>query len=250
MTEIENTGERILPDKETPFMVARHFLAYKFAEQFIEDKVALDAGSGEGYGAHYLARLAEKVLGIDYHSDVVKFAGEKYKSQNLTFRAMDVNHLAFDKNVFDVVCSFQLIEHIRDCEQYLREVRRVLKNGGLFICSTPNKEEMSPGLGNSAGKYHIREFYLKEFSDLLNRHFDKVDIYAVNIGKKLRLFKRLKKLGILRWIPTRYNPITKFYNSITPDNLVISKNKSKETLDFIGLCCKDSYTVQDVSRTF
>jgi 2-polyprenyl-3-methyl-5-hydroxy-6-metoxy-1,4-benzoquinol methylase len=74
MTEIINTGERILLEKETPLMIARHFCAYKFAQAFILGKEVLDIGCGEGYGADFLADFAQEVLGIDYDKVVINYA--------------------------------------------------------------------------------------------------------------------------------------------------------------------------------
>ena len=50
MKEIDNTGERILLEKETPLMISRHFCAYKFARDFVSGKEVLDIGCGEGRG--------------------------------------------------------------------------------------------------------------------------------------------------------------------------------------------------------
>lgn len=46
MIDISNTGERILLDKETPLMIARHFCAYRFARDYVGNKTGLDIGCG------------------------------------------------------------------------------------------------------------------------------------------------------------------------------------------------------------
>lgn len=93
MKEITNTGERILLEKESPLMIARHFCAYKFAKDFVVNKSVLEIGSGKGYGTHYLSGFAKKVIGIDYSGEVVQFAQEKYKNNNLSFLEMDAKNL-------------------------------------------------------------------------------------------------------------------------------------------------------------
>ena len=47
--------------------------------------------------------------------------------------------LPFADQSFDTVLSFDVFEHIPDSDKHLREVRRVLKNGGQYLLQTPNK---------------------------------------------------------------------------------------------------------------
>ncbi len=106
MTGIANTGERILLEKETPLMIARHFCAYKFASQFASQKSILDIGCGEGYGSNLLAHSAKEVLGIDYDPEVIDYARNKYLKENLNFSCLDVENLGSLTQKFDLICSF------------------------------------------------------------------------------------------------------------------------------------------------
>jgi 2-polyprenyl-3-methyl-5-hydroxy-6-metoxy-1,4-benzoquinol methylase len=116
MIEVVNTGERILLEKETPLMIARHFCAYNFAKDFVKGKEVLDIGCGEGYGSSFMAGYAKKVLGIDYNETVIDYARDKYSKPGLNFLVLDINNLDTLDKKFDVICSFQNIEHIRDTE--------------------------------------------------------------------------------------------------------------------------------------
>ena len=78
MIKIENTGERILLEKETPLMIARHFCAYRFAKSLVSGKEVLDMGCGEGYGSDFMAGYAKSVLGSDYDKTVVDYAKNIY----------------------------------------------------------------------------------------------------------------------------------------------------------------------------
>ncbi len=93
MTQIENTGERILLEKETPMMIARHLSAYKFSGDYISGCSVLDVACGEGYGSAYLADFAKSVKAIDYSREAVDYANSKYKKDNLQFAVMDVRNL-------------------------------------------------------------------------------------------------------------------------------------------------------------
>ena len=139
MTQIIDTGERILLDKETPLMIARHFFAYRFARGYCRDKRVLDIGCGEGYGANYLAQSAKAVLGADYNSDAINYAKGKYAKYNLSFSLINFTQPPNLNEKFDVICSFQVIEHIKDVNFFLKNIKAQLDAYGTFICSTPNK---------------------------------------------------------------------------------------------------------------
>jgi len=70
----------------------------------------------------------------------------------------------------DIVTSFETIEHFDRQEEFIVEVRRVLRPDGCFIVSTPDREIYSPP-GTPLNPYHVREFGRTEFLDLLHRHF-------------------------------------------------------------------------------
>ena len=60
---------------------------------------------------------------------------------------MDARRLAFAAKSFDLVYSFHALEHIREPEQALREMRRVLVSGGRYLLGTPNKSRLVGYLG-------------------------------------------------------------------------------------------------------
>lgn len=236
MPDISNTGERILLDKETPLMIARHFCAYKFAKDLVSGKSVLDIGCGEGYGSHYLAGSADKVTGMDYDPAVIGYAEGKYKRGNLTFLAADIKGLGSLGDKFDVVCCFQVIEHLKDAGALLNDVRSVLNPAGIFICSTPNKLDASPGRDKPLNKFHVKEYHLDEFAGLMKSHFGRVDMFGLKRGRALNLHRRLKKTGIFNFLPDRVNPVKRFYAGIHCGNFILTRNNIDTALDFIAVC--------------
>jgi len=238
MIELKDTGERILTEKETPLMISRHFKAYKFAGNFVKDKEVLDIGCVEGYGSFYLAGLARNVLGIDYKPEVINYARYRYQRNNLSFETMDIKDLSLLSRKFDIICSFQVIEHIFDAGCFLKSVTDLLHDNGVFICSTPNRLDASPHSYTPLNKYHVKEYLYLEFISLLNPYFKKVDMSGIKRGARLNFYRRLKKIGIFNFLPENLNPVKKFYASINSDNFVIATDKLDKALDFIAVCKK------------
>lgn len=238
MIEITNSGERILLDKETPLMIARHFSAYQFAKDYVHNKRVLDIGCGEGYGTYYLSGFSKEVMGIDYDGAIIDYAREKYQKENLKFCKMDVKNLNSLNDKFDTICSFQLIEHIQDTKTYLENISNLLKVSGIYICSTPNRKDASPGRDVPFNKFHIKEYLYDEFEELLETVFKKSDIFGLKRGKKLNFYRRLKKIGLFNFLPTRISPVKRFYDQIDCGNFIITKDKLDTALDFIAVCKK------------
>ena len=60
--------------------------------------------------------------------------------------------------------AFEVIEHLEDWRDFLREVRRVLAPRGQFIVSTPNKLYYTESRGaTGANPFHVHEFDFEEF---------------------------------------------------------------------------------------
>ncbi|MGH8872028.1 MAG: class I SAM-dependent methyltransferase [Acidimicrobiia bacterium] len=97
----------------------------------------LDCGCGDGGFTLELARQvgAERVFGVEWDSSRAEAAREK----GIAAVRADLNGpLPFDDQVFDVVHSNQVLEHLYSTDTFLRESRRVLKPGGIVILSTNN----------------------------------------------------------------------------------------------------------------
>jgi SAM-dependent methyltransferase len=105
-----------------------------------------------------------QVVGIDLDEQAVVHAGEKY---GLEFAHGDVCNLPFDDQSFDLIVSFETIEHVDDPIRMLSEFRRVLEPEGRLVISTPNKDEYLIGSG-----FHTREFDPAQFVRLLEEQFE------------------------------------------------------------------------------
>lgn len=238
MRDVPDTGERILLDAETPLMIARHFSAYKFAEDYVSGKNVLDIGCGEGYGTHYLSGFAESITGIDYDKTIVEYAKEKYRRNNLKFYTLDIKNIDSLDSRFEAVCSFQVIEHIQDAGLFLENIKRLLTDDGVFICSTPNRRDASLDSPTPLNKFHLKEYLLDEYRQLLENYFKSADIFGLRRGKKLNFYRRLKKIGVFNFLPQNLDPVKRFYRQINYADFYIASNNLGTALDFIAVCRK------------
>ena len=168
------TGERFIPGTGSQEMYVEHIQRYYFAKQFVDGKVVLDAACGEGYGSYVLSDRASQVHGVDVSEEAITNAKNKYKKDNISFYIESIDNMTSIKDsTIDVIVSFETIEHVSEDIQakFLLEIKRVLKNDGILIMSTPNKAIYSD-LYNFKNDFHIKEFYVEEYKRFLNNYFE------------------------------------------------------------------------------
>jgi len=180
VVDLEFTGEYVVPGKTPYATYQQHIGRYIFAGGFVKDKVVLDVACGTGYGTrHLLTRGAKRVVGIDISVDAINYARKKYSNgEGLDFVHADAANLPFPVLTFDIIVSFETIEHLEDQGKFLAECKRALKSGGLFISSTPNKKISSPYSEKPINPFHIRELYPEEFRHLLRQCFANITLYG------------------------------------------------------------------------
>ena len=185
------TGERFVPWAKESAVAYEHLHRYIWASTLVTDKRVLDLASGEGYGANILARHAAYVCGVDIDEAAVRHAAEKYSKPNLQFLKGSITGVPLaDNQSFDVIVCFEAIEHIEEHDALLREVKRLLKPGGLFVVSTPNKDVSDAG-SEASNPFHVRELTFGEFNSLLTKHFSNVSY----LGQRLHPASSLWPIG-------------------------------------------------------
>ncbi|MDP2673657.1 MAG: methyltransferase domain-containing protein, partial [Dehalococcoidia bacterium] len=172
--EIRDEGERLIPEAAYgSISYAEHIARYHFASQFVRAKRVLDVASGVGYGADLLKRNATRVVAADNSLEAAQYGSKHHANYGPDFLVSDAEALALRGGQFDVVVSFETIEHVPHYDRLLKEVKRVLHKEGLLIISTPNK-----GVYPEGNRFHVNEFALEEFEEVLRRHFSNVTILA------------------------------------------------------------------------
>lgn len=178
--EMAFTGERYVPGASNT-IAYEHLHRYALACDYVAGKAVLDIASGEGYGSALLAKVAERVVGVDVSEEAVTHAKVRYGvHKNLEFHVGSCTDIPAATGTFDVVVSFETIEHIDDYEKMLDEIKRVLKPDGILIISSPNKKTFTDD-PQYKSEYHVHELYLSEFEGLLRSRFKNISL----IGQRL-----------------------------------------------------------------
>lgn len=174
--DLEFTGERFTPECVREIWY-EHYHRYAFSKNLVKDKNVLDAACGEGYGSNLLSQYATKVTGLDIDANTIDHAKKRYQRKNLKFIQASCIKLPFESDSFDIVISFETLEHLEQQKEMLSEFNRILKSNGLLIISTPDKKHYSDATG-FVNEYHVKELYKEEFKSLLDSHWQHQVWYA------------------------------------------------------------------------
>ncbi|MDQ1378979.1 MAG: hypothetical protein QOE15_3152 [Acidimicrobiaceae bacterium] len=163
----------------------------------LEGDRLLDVGCGNGAYTTILGRGFREVHAIDIEPERIKdFQDRRLQSSNLTIRVASVEDLDYPDDYFDMVTAIEVIEHVVDLPQAMREIQRVLRPGGAFMVSCPNRLFPLETHTVDFGKGHVypaRWFpflpYVKPLHRRLStaRNFSRRDLEAAVCNEGLRL---------------------------------------------------------------
>lgn len=225
-----------------------HTERYWFANQFLQDKVVLDCACGTGLGTKVYSQAdAAKIFAYDISDAAVSEARENCHGSAVEFAQASATNLPLKDESVDVYVSFETIEHITDDKAYLAEALRVLRSGGLFVCSTPNRSVTNPGAVLSdapINPFHVREYSESEFLQLLGTYLTVIETYGQNRKPKLLLhtINWLAKF-LPHPIPARLHQVFKvcWYFLGFSHKTGVEKVADKQETDFeflVGVCRK------------
>jgi SAM-dependent methyltransferase len=230
------TGERTLPDvPEENYWFRRHLVVYEWISDRVRGLRVADLACGEGYGAEVLARAAVDVVGVDANPEAYEHARLRYPRPNLRFERGLVEE--FDEPR-DAIVFLQTIEHIREPPALLERLARVAP---VSYISTPNRLTLAPpGAQKSDNPWHLREYTLGEYRDLLESRFAQVRILGLFHARKLRAHELALHAG---W--DRVHPALRltrpFYSRFVPaisssDFRLTDRDHLDRALDFVAVC--------------
>ena len=183
--------------KATQEQVARIYQRYHFVRDLAEGKDVLEIGCGAGLGLGYLARYTKKVVGGDIEAKNISLAKQYYNGRpNITIDLMDAHNLPLPDGGFDLVLLFETIYYLNNPAKCISEGFRVLKEGGVFVVCTVNKdwEDFHPS------PYTYKYFSVPELYELMKKNFQEVKLYGgfpTNTGgTKSEIASLIKRLAV------------------------------------------------------
>jgi SAM-dependent methyltransferase len=200
--DVAFTGERLhAGDALFAVDLARHEAAYRLARGHCGQGRVLDLGCGSGYGTAALAREHARVVGLDR---IRPDAGARGRAH---FVRADLRGIPLAPGSFELVVSFQVIEHLEDPSFYLAAIAALLAPGGTALITTPNVLT-----SDGVNPYHVHEYAAGELEQTLRRHFDEVELRGVGANESVRAYlaarsarirriMRLDPLGLRRLLP-------------------------------------------------
>lgn len=231
--------ERIVPDETESGIVALHLKRYEFARPHCVSKDVLDAGCGVGYGSAYLGEVARRVVGVDVSEAAVEYARDRYGSDNVEFVVGDLLELDL-RSRFDVVCAFEVIEHLREPERFVAKARELLAEDGVLIASTPRAEVAAVRPENP---HHEREYTAPEFERLLRTSFPHVSVYGQRRLRttRHRALQRLDVLGLRKHVPlvrraAKLVTGTSPMDAVSTSEIEISASALDDATELVAVC--------------
>lgn len=227
--------------------VQRCFFAYEFAKDFVTGKDTADIGCADGYGTQYLADFTKSTVGVDYSQVTIEDARKKHAAKtNLSFAWGSVPPIPLASESLDVVTAFQFIEHIEHRLEFMKEVYRVLKPGGVFICTTPNAK-----MSLARNPFHVHEYTFDEMKTEAQKVFDSIELeglqgnetvnkYYEDNARWVRKVLRFDPLGIHKIVPSSWVVVP--YNFLTT---IMRKDLKEKNSDTMKISTKDFYLTKD-----
>lgn len=152
---------------------AIHLARYLPARRYCAGKHVLDVACGEGYGAHALAERwsAARVDAVDISPEAIEAARANFPSPKIAYHCAGADDLEarFASASFDVVTSFETVEHVPDAGAFLTALAGLAKRDGVVLVSCPNDHWYYPN-PEQRNPYHVRKYTFDEFRALAEQH--------------------------------------------------------------------------------
>ncbi len=178
--------ERLRPDRRSPWW-GEHRSRYHFAAKWVRGATALDCACGFGFGSRILLEAgADFVVAADIDWGAVKETSRIAQFDVVGCQA-DGMSLPFHPNSFDVIASFETLEHVADGDVLISELRRVVRDDGLVVLSTPNARYTRPVDGKPRNPFHIHEYDAEELITVLSKHFTEVSVFGQTARSAYRI---------------------------------------------------------------
>jgi len=197
---------------------AQYKLALRLLSTITEDglvKKVLDVGCGMGEFADILRNKGKELVCVDgfdkYYKFVLSKGFESYKVN------LEYEKIPLEDNSFDLVVSLEVIEHLWNTDNYLKEINRLLKPGGYALFTTMNYNYLT---------YRIRHL-LGNFEKFTYKSRHKKFYTAKSLKKELENYFEIKKILGIIILPKIHIINKRFINLLSLDvGILCRKNKN------------------------
>jgi ubiquinone/menaquinone biosynthesis C-methylase UbiE len=259
------TAENQMTNEEGYLLYLVHLATYKYCIPAVTGKRVLDYGCGTGYGTSLISEYCNKAIGVDISTEAIQYAQSHFSASNLQFmqiEPVEAALLPFPNSSFDVVLSFQVIEHLRDVPAYLQEIERVLAPEGQVFIATPDRSSRLFSFQKPWNIWHLREYSREQLYNTLAVHFSDVQVLQTG-GEPDILRTELKRTVKLKWLTlpftlpfipdsarkaclraiknARYSMTSYSRNSFTPkydDRVITISEHEKFSVDLVAIAQK------------
>jgi len=241
-------------EESSPFAYETGCARYRFAASLLSGgERVLDVGCGPGYGCPILKHAgAAAVTGLDEQPEMTDYAAKRYGEPGIEFVSGSGLDPTFPDHAFDLITSFEVIEHLARPEQLLVRCASWLKPGGRLVISTPNR--IVHQLMGIVWEFHEREYGYSDLLALLEEVFDRsrLEFYGQN-PKLIEQFRSRRG----RFTPVR-SPVPRAVRALIPQPMVEAVRRvvprrpppvSPSDPDLVDACRIEAHDI-DVCETF
>lgn len=148
---------------------------FSLSDEFYAGKTILDIGCGPR-GTLEWANMAKERIGIDPLIDQYLKMGAK--NHKMTYVKAYVENLPFSDNYFDIICSFNSLDHVENMEVACKEIKRTLKNNGLFLLMVDIHTKPTLTEPQTMNWNFVKD-YFPEFEILDEKHLERTKTYKI-----------------------------------------------------------------------
>jgi SAM-dependent methyltransferase len=222
---------------EENYWYRRHLAVYEWIAPRLTGQRVADLACGEGYGSDVLARSAGDVVGVEANPEAHEHARLRYVRPNLRFERALIESYG---GPCDAIVFLQTIEHVAEPGPLLE---RFAAAAPVAYVSTPNRLTLAPpGARKSDNPWHLREYTVGEYRELLAGAFARVQLYGVFHAGKLRAHELALRLGWDR-VHAVLGLTRPFYDRFVPaisssDFALRDESRADldRALDFVAVC--------------
>jgi len=196
MTDKYSAVTELAGDMVTQEQINRMCHRYYWAKNYCANKDVVEAGCGTGQGLNYLYAVSNSLAAGDYSGEILNAAKENC-THKIDLQQFDAQKMPYPDNSKDVIILFEALYYIPDATLFVSECQRVLREKGVVLIATANKD-----LYDFNPSPHSYKYYgVKELGEIFSSHGFDAEIFGYldtsKITLRQRILRPLKKIIVM-----------------------------------------------------